>query len=147
MGKINHKWPGISVTNSDHALIMRLREWDGILKSVPMKDLLLIAASVAVKNNVPAINTGKTEPLNNNVVNPGLMSKPEYSDYKQYIAIIFYLTAGKKDLKNMSDVAVMVKNFVDYAQRGLRILEANYIEKKDGSENLLDDMVSHIVKK
>jgi hypothetical protein len=139
MVSTQNKWPGISVTASDRELITRIREYNGILKMIDMKDLLLIAASLAMKRQAPTVSSN--EPMSSQITNPALINKPEYSDYRQYIALIFYYTAGNKDLSNMANTSLMVKNFVDYAQRGLRLLEINYLNEKRGSDNLMDELV------
>ena len=46
------KWPGISVTDEDRKIIKRLKDYSGVLRSAHMKDIFLIAASIAVKKNI-----------------------------------------------------------------------------------------------
>jgi hypothetical protein len=138
------KWPGISVTTTDHEIITRIRSSDGILKSIPAKDLLMIAAALAVSKKAPVLNL-KSEPSSRDIVNPALMQKSEYNEYRQYIGLIFYLTNGNKKLENMKDVSVMVKNFIEYAQRGLKLLETTYLDSKDGTNNLIDDFSALLI--
>ena len=132
------KWPGLSVSDSDNEIITRIRSAEGILKSIDIKDLLMIAAAIAVKKDAPELTT-KQESLTRQIMHPTLMAKQDYSEYRQYIALIFYITNGHNKLENMSDVSTMVKNFIDYAQRGLRLLEALYLNQKDGSDALMQD--------
>lgn len=136
------KWPGIRVSATDRELIQRIRENNGVLKNIAMKDLLLVAASLGFRHNLPALNN--KEPLTADIVNPALMMKSEYAEYKQYIALIFYFTGANEDLANMSDKSVMVKNFVDYAQRGLRFLESTYLNEAKGSDKLENDLISRL---
>lgn len=136
------KWPGISVSAADRELIQRIRENNGVLKNIPMKDLLLLAASLGFRHKLPALND--RESLTANIVHPTLMMKTEYADYKQYIAMIFYFTGANEDLANMSDKSSMVKNFVDYAQRGLRFLESTYLNEPKGSDKLVNDLMSRL---
>jgi hypothetical protein len=138
----NTKWPGISVTQSDRALIKRIQEYNGVLKGIVAKDLLLISASLALKHGLPKSDIN--EPYNADIVNPALMAKPEYADYKQYIAMIFYFTGANKDLANMADRSLMIKNFVDYAQRGLRLLENTYIGEGRAADSITDDLLERI---
>ena len=133
------KWPGISVTEEDRQIIKRIQDYDGILRSADMKDVFLIAASLAVKKDVPTYISSDSR--NSQIVHPDLLNKDEYSEYRQYISLIFYLTEGKRELANMSDTSVMVKNFIDYGQRGLRLLEQDYLQTNDGSNKLFNEFV------
>ena len=45
----------------------------------------------------------------------------------------------------MKDVSVMVKNFIEYAQRGLKLLETTYLDSKDGTNNLIDDFSALLI--
>lgn len=133
------KWPGISIADEDRQIIKRIQDYDGVLRLADMKDIFLIAASIAVKQNTPPYISSESRP--NQIVHPDLLNKDEYSEYRQYISLIFYLTSGNKDLANMSDTGVMVKNFIDYGQRGLRILEQDYLQSSGGSNKLFNEFV------
>jgi hypothetical protein len=133
------KWPGISVTEEDRQIIKRLQDYNGVLRSAQMKDIFLMAASIAVKKGIPAYMS--SDPRNSQIVHPDLLNKDEYAEYRQYISLIFFLTEGKKDLANMSDTNVMVRNFIDYGERGLRLLERDYLEINDGSNKLFNEFV------
>jgi len=137
------KWPGISVTEEDRQIIKRVQDFNGVLRSADMKDIFLTAASLAVKKDVPPYIT--SDPKNSNIVHPDLLNKDEYAEYRQYISLIFFLTEGKKDLTNMSDTSVMVKNFIDYGERGLRLLEQDYLQANDGSNKLFNEFVQLLV--
>lgn len=134
------KWPGISVTEDDRQIIKRIQDYDGVLRLADMKDIFLIAASLAVKKDVPSYISSDTR--NSQIVHPDLLNKDEYAEYRQYISLIFFLTEGNKDLTNMSDTGVMVKNFIDYGQRGLRLLEQDYLQSNDGSNRLFGEFVN-----
>ena len=146
MSVTHKKWPGINVTDTDREIITRIRDYDGVLQSVDMKDLLMIAAAIAVKQKAPQLISLEPARFNREIMHPTLMAKPDNNVYRQYIALIFYMSEGNQKLDNMSDVSLMVKNFVDYARRGLRILEANYLNKRDGSDELIINLVQQLGK-
>lgn len=135
----NIQWPGISITEQDSELAQRIIKQDGLLRNIDQKDLLLIAAALAVKNNAPEVitNGAKTK----GVTHPGLINGDNYNEYRQYISLIFFQTLGKKDLKSMADPKIMVDNFVDYARRGLYLLKSEYLESNDSDQKLLQDFV------
>ena len=138
------KWPGISVPDEDKKLIDRLIKQDGVLRSMDMKDLLMLAASIAVKKGAPELFDIKSG--TNQIVHPTLLNDSGYREYRQYIALIFYLTNGNKQLTNMSNTTIMTKNFIDYAQRGLRILELDYLENKDSSNKMVGELLQLLTK-
>lgn len=140
----NKKWPGISITEDDSELASRIIKQDGFLRNIDQKDLLLIAAALAVKNNAPQVIAKSTK--RKDVTHQSLINGEAYSEYRQYISMIYFQTAGKKDLKSMSDPKIMVDNFVDYARRGLYLLKAEYLESKDSNEKLLQDFVGLLQK-
>lgn len=133
------QWPGISITEEDSELASRIIKQDGLLRNIDQKDLLLLAAALAVKNNAPQViaGTGKRK----DVTHQSLINGDNYNEFRQYISLIYFQTAGKKDLKSMADPKVMVDNFVDYARRGLYLLKAEYLESNDSDEKLLNDFV------
>lgn len=133
------QWPGISITEEDSELASRIIKQDGLLRNIDQKDLLLLAAALAVKNHAPQViaGTGKRK----DVTHQSLINGDNYNEFRQYISLIYFQTAGKKDLKSMADPKVMVDNFVDYARRGLYLLKAEYLESNDSDEKLLDDFV------
>ena len=133
------QWPGISITEEDSKLASRIIKQDGLLRNIDQKDLLLLAAALAVKNNAPQViaGTGKRK----DVTHQSLINGDNYNEFRQYISLIYFQTAGKKDLKSMADPKVMVDNFVDYARRGLYLLKAEYLESNDSDEKLLNDFV------
>lgn len=135
------QWPGISITEQDSELASRLIKQDGLLRNIDQKDLLLLAASLAVKNNAPEVIAapGKRK----DVTHQSLINGDNYNEYRQYISMIFFRTLGKKDLKSMADPKAMVDNFVDYARRGLYLLKTEYLETNDSDEKLFDDFISY----
>lgn len=136
------KWTGISVTEEDRQIIKRIMDYDGVLKSANMQQILLIAASLAVKKNIPSLLI--TDARNSQIMHPDVLNKDENSEYRQYISLIYFLTEGKRDLSNMADTSVMVRNFVDYGQRGLRFLEQDYLQSNSGSNKLFEEFVGLI---
>lgn len=132
------QWPGISISEEDSDLVSRIIKQDGILRNIDQKDLLMLAAALAVKNNAPQVITGSGK---KNVAHPDLINGDRYNEFRQYISMIFFQTAGKKDLKSMDNPKVMMDNFVDYASRGLHLLKAQYLELKESDEKLLEDFV------
>ena len=133
---ITKKWPGVYVTDSDDKILERIMKSDGILHSARKRDILLIAAAIAAKQNASEIVS--TEKRSVNQIHQDTLNKQELSDYRQYLLLIYYMTAGNKKLQNMNDTGAVVKNFEDYAQRGLRIMEQDYLTP-DGSDNFLDN--------
>ena len=133
------KWPGISITEDDSELATRIIKQDGLLRSIDQKDLLLIAAAIAVKNDAPEIVPKTTK--RKDVTHQSLINGEAYNEYRQYISLIYFQTAGKQDLKSMGDPKLMVENFIDYARRGLYLLKAEYLETNDSNERLLNDFV------
>jgi len=135
----NKQWPGISITEQDSELAASIIKQDGLLRNIDQKDLLLIAASLAVKHNAPAVisSPGKRK----DVTHQSLINGDNYNEYRQYISLIFFQTAGKKDLKSMADPKIMIDNFIDYARRGLYLLKAEYLESNDSDQKFLQDFV------
>jgi len=135
----NVQWPGISITEQDSELAQRIIKQDGLLRNIDQKDLLLIAAALAVKNNAPEVITSSGK--RKDVTHQSLINGDNYNEYRQYISLIFFQTLGKKDLKSMADPKIMVDNFIDYARRGLYLLKSEYLESNDSDQKLLNDFV------
>lgn len=131
------QWPGISISEEDSELASRIIKQDGLLRNMDQKDLLMLAAALAVKNNAPEViaRTGKRK----DVTHQSLINGDSYNEFRQYISLIYFQTAGKKDLKSMADPKVMVDNFINYARRGLYLLKAEYLESNDADQKLLKD--------
>jgi len=138
------KWPGINITQTDRDLVSRIMDADGYLTKINIKDLLMMAAAISVKKQLPKLNLRNDDKYDKNVAHPTLMNQPDYEEFRQYIALTYYLTAGNRKLDNMTDASAMVKNFVDQAQRGLRYLEMNYVNSNKGSDDLMDELLSII---
>lgn len=136
------QWPGISITEDDSDLATRIIKQDGLLRNIDQKDLLLLAAALAVKNNAPELiaSPGKRK----DVTHQSLINGDNYSEYRQYISLIYFQTAGKKDLKSMADPKTMIDNFVDYARRGLYLLKTEYLESNEADGKLLKDFIGLI---
>lgn len=131
------QWPGISISEEDSELASRIIKQDGLLRNMDQKDLLMLAAALAVKNNAPEViaRTGKRK----DVTHQSLINGDSYNEFRQYISLIYFQTAGKKDLKSMADPKIMVDNFINYARRGLYLLKAEYLESNDADQKLLKD--------
>lgn len=140
------KWPGINITQSDRDLVSRIMDADGYLTSINIKDLLMMAAAISVNKKLPKLNTNAEEKFDKNVAHPTLMNQADYEEFRQYIALTYFLTAGNRKIESMNDATAMIKNFVDQAQRGLRYLETNYVNSKNGSDNMMDELLSLIKK-
>ena len=69
------------------------------------------------------------------------MNQADYEEFRQYVALIYFLTAGEQNIENLNDANAMIKNFVDQSQRGLRYLENNYVNTKSGSEDMMDELL------
>lgn len=136
----NKKWPGISIPEEDRDLINRISQQDGILNGIDSKDLLMIAASLATKSKAPEIAPATSR--NIDTISPGNLNS--YSEYKQYIALIYFQTTGNRDLNSMGDPKVMISVFVDYARRGLQMLKTGYLESPDGSEKLEEMFIEYL---
>ena len=142
MEKDNSKWPTIHTTVDDKAVIDAIRNAEGYLRVIDIKSLLLIAASIAVEKELPpndGINGPKTD-----TISYANLNAPSYEEYRHYICAIYYLTKGEKNIQNMYDVTDMAKNFEDYAHRGLIYLRDNYLEAKDGNNELFTDYVKKL---
>lgn len=138
--KESAKWPSIRSTNEDKGITDAIRMQDGYLKNVERKDLLLIAASIAAKNNLPydsGINSDKSD-----TISYANLNNDAYSEYRQYISAIYFLTKGNKDVENMREVNDMTKNFEDYSHRGLLFLKKMYLDDKKGNEQIFYEFVS-----
>lgn len=136
------KWPGLLISEADRQIALKIKQCGGVLKGVDTKDLLMISASIAVKEKLPVDASLSAEKLDRQISHPTLMNKPEYEEFRQYIAFLFFLSKGNKDISSLNDASLMVKNFVNLAQRGLRYLEVNYVNEKTGSDDLMDNFLN-----
>ena len=138
----NKKWPGVAIPENDRDLINRISQQDGILNNIDSKDILMIAASLALKSNAPEVSPPTSRRID--TISPGNLNS--YTEYKQYIALIYYKTAGKHDLNSMDDPRLMIDNFIDYARRGLQILKSSYLETPEGDKNIEETFVEYLSK-
>ncbi len=83
------QWPGISITEDDSELATRIIRQDGLLRNIDQKDLLLLAAALAVKNNAPEViaSSGKRK----DVTHQSLINGDNYNEYRQYISLIYFI--------------------------------------------------------
>ena len=129
------KWPSIRATSTDKGIMEAIRAHDGRLKSINSKDLMLIAAAIAVEQNLP-YDSGIQQDSMSDTISYANLNGPNYQEYRHYISAMYYLTKANKNVDNMKDVNDMVKNFEDYAHRGIVYLKDKYLESKDGDDEL-----------
>ena len=134
------KWPSIRIAATDKGVIDAIRSHNGRLKNINSKDLLLIAAALAVKNNVP-YDEGLKKSKMSDTISYANLNGSGYREYRHYISAIFFATKAKKDVENMKDVNDMVRNFEDYAHRGILYLKDKYLDTKDGDSELFKNFV------
>lgn len=130
------KWPSIQSTVEDKEIMNAIRKHNGKLRGIEQKDLLLIAASIAVKNDLPydsRIESKKTDTIS--------YANLRNSDYRHYISAIYFLTKANKNLDNIKDTTDIVKNFEDYAHRGILYLQDNYLNNRDGDNEQFENFV------
>ena len=144
MSTNDKKWPGISIPEEDRDIVDKIRKQEGIFRGIDQKDLLIIAAAMATKTNAPATEAGSGRKID--TVNPGLINQYSYREFRQYIALIYYNTAGEKDISSMSDPKTMVDNFIEYAHRGLRVMDMIYAESPDGDSKMDEMFVEYLSK-
>lgn len=132
-------WPTIRSTVEDKGIIDAIKRADGKLMNIDSKDLLLIAASLAVKNKLP-YDSGLESKMSDTISYANL-NGPAYREYRHYISAIYFMTKAKGSVENMKDVSDMVKNFEDYAHRGIVYLKDRYLDTKDGDNVLFMDYV------
>lgn len=124
------KWPGVSINDEDYQIIESLRAKNGPFRGIDRKDAMMIAAAIALRNDLPESGNALLK-CNNQIIHPSLLNGEGYDTYRQYISLIFFHGKGKKDLDSMNDTAAMVSNFIDYSHRGLMMLKANYIDSNN----------------
>ena len=132
-------WPSIKSTVTDKGIIDAIKAHDGRLKNIDSKDLLLIAAALAVKNGLPYDDGIKEKP--SDTISYANLNGPAYREYRHYISAIYFATKAGKNVENMKDVGDMVRNFEDYAHRGILYLKDKYLDAKDGDEALFMNFV------
>lgn len=132
-------WPTIRSTVTDKGIIDAIKAHDGRLRNIDSKDLLLIAAALAVKNNLP-YDKGLEEKMSDTISYANL-NGPAYQEYRHYISAIYFSTKANNSVENMKDVTDMVRNFEDYAHRGILYLKDRYLDTKDGDEELFVNFV------
>lgn len=124
-------WPSVGISKEDQELVKTISKYPGVLQHAEMKDILMIAATLAVESNAPELEMPKGDKTP--VIHGSLLSGENYNEYRQYMILIYFLTKGKRELSNMSDLSDIVNTFVDYAHRGLQIMKDKYL-KNDGPE-------------
>ncbi len=134
------KWPSIRTMVSDKGIIDAIKAHNGRLKSIDSKDLLLLAAALAIENNLPYDSSIQQAQMSDTVSYANL-NGPAYQEYRHYISAIYFLTKAEKNVDNMKNVNDMVKNFEDYAHRGILHLKDKYLEAKEGDDDFFIDFV------
>ena len=132
MSYSDKKWPGISIYEEDRNLIQSISQQVGPLKGIDAKEALMIAAALAAKAKAPEVVPSQDRRID--IISSGNLST--YTEYKQFVALIYYMTNGGENLNKMNDPKVLVENFVDYARRGLKMLKANYVGSIDGAKKM-----------
>lgn len=134
------KWPTISLVEEDRNLIEKIRKYPGVLCNADQKNILMIAATLAVELDAPDIPSpqGKL----GDVIHSTLLSS--YDEYQQYILLIFFATRAHGDLSDMSDIKVIVDNFIDYGHRGLQILKSQYLESPRGNDKIQEKFIEYL---
>lgn len=145
MSDKEQKWPTISIPREDQELVKRIVSYPGILRFFQMQDILLIAASIAVELDAPKIDDMTSFKNKVDVVHGSLLSGRNNEEYRQYILMIYYNTSAKQNLEVMGDLKSAVANFVDYAHRGLQIMQEEYL--RTGGPEDLEKMFSRYLNK
>lgn len=130
-------WPTIAISKDDQVIVKEIARFPGVLQSAEAKSILMIAAAMAVELDLDlSVSTkASSEGGKADIIHSGLLRSPSYHEYRQYMLLIFYLTAGQHSLKNMNDFKAIADNFVKLAHDGLRYLKIEYL-KPNGSEKL-----------
>lgn len=134
VGSKKTQWPTVHVTDEDKGIIQLIKGFDGRLRSIDSKDLLLIAAALAVKLDLPYDDGIKSKKVD--VISYANLNRENYRQYRHLIAAIYFMTKANKNISVMSDVKDMVANFEDYAHRGILYLKNRYLETRGGDDEL-----------
>lgn len=137
------KWPMLSISNEDNEMVKKIKKATGSLQGIQDRDILMIAASIAVALEIPPspqkVTTG------HDIMNGPTLSGAPQEDYRQHMLLIFWATRVKgDDLSGMGDTKEIVENFKDYAHRGLLHLDNTYL--KPGGDEKLREMFSSLLK-
>lgn len=133
-------WPSVYATSEDKGIIESIRKKTGYFQNIEMRYLLLIAASIAVKKDLEyddGFNVKRSSM--SETVSYANLNRDNYKAYRQYIAAIYFLTKANKSIDSMGDVSEMVRNFEDYAHRGICFLRIHYLDNNMGNEELFND--------
>ena len=134
------KWPMLSISEEDDNLVKKIKKATGSLQSIQDRDILMIAASIAVALNIPASPQKTTK--GHDIMNGPTLSSVPLEDYRQHMLLIYWATRIKgDDLSEMGNIKEVVENFKDYAHRGLLYLNETYL-KPDGDRKLQEKFLS-----
>lgn len=130
------KWPMLSISLSDNELVKKIKVAPGPLQSRDDRDILMIAASIAVALNIAPAPQQKT--TGHDIMNGPTLGSAPLDDYRQHMLLVYWSTKVKgDDLSEMGDTKAIVENFKDYAHRGLLYMSEVYL-KPDGDKKLED---------
>ena len=132
----NTKWPTLSVSEEDNTRIKELQKLPGIFRNIESKDILMTAATIAAKMNLPASAQSKTS--GTDIIHAALLNSESMTQYRQFMIVIYYITqSDSSDLTDMSNIKAIVDNFKDYAHRGLLYLSEK-CKQLNGNNELLN---------
>jgi hypothetical protein len=132
-------WPTIRATQADKGIMDAIKSHDGRLKLIDSKDLMMIAAALAVEYNLPY--DSRIQDKMSDTISYANLNTPAYEEYRHFISAIYFMTKAEKKVENMKDVSDMVKNFEDYAHRGILYLKDKYLDEKEGDSELFMNFV------
>lgn len=128
-------WPMLSISRADNEIVKRIKEYPGgVLRSIEARDVLMIAASLALDLKLPE-TPPQLETRGSDIMNGPTLGSDPLEGYRQKMLVIYYATAANGDLATMNDTKAIVENFKDYAHRGLLYLSNAYLTR-DGDEKL-----------
>ena len=130
------KWPMLSISEEDNELVKKVKKFPGALQSIQDRDILMIAASIAVALDIKPAPQKETR--GHDIMNGPTLSGAPLDDYRQHMLLMYWSTQIKNDdISSMGDTNAVVENFKDYAHRGLLYLNEVYL-KPDGDQKLQD---------
>ena len=134
------KWPMLSISPEDNEIVKKIRRSPGALESIQDRDILMVAAALAVNLNIAPAPQKTTK--GHDVMNGPTLSGAPLEDYRQHMLVMYWITKIKDDdLSEMSNTSAVVENFKDYAHRGLLYLNEVYL-KPGGDQKLQEKFLS-----
>ena len=145
MNKNEQKWPTIAIPKEDQEIVKKIAAYPGVLHLFKSQEILMIAASLAVELDAPKVDDMSSFKNKVDITHGSLLSGADNSEYRQYISLIYFSTKADRNLNVMGDLKDAVANFVDYAHRGLQILDKNYC--RSGGPEEFEKLVAKYLKK